>query len=99
MHKSATRNAQRALESATRIALLGSTGSIGRQTLDVVSRLEGRFRIVALGAGQDRDALLTQAASLPEPPLLLALADETAASSAPVDGPRVLGGEAGLVEL
>jgi len=81
------------------IALLGSTGSIGRQTLDVVSRLEGRFRIVALGAGQDRDALLAQAASLAVPPLLLALADEDAAVSAPDDGPRVLGGEAGLVEL
>jgi 1-deoxy-D-xylulose-5-phosphate reductoisomerase len=81
------------------IALLGSTGSIGTQTLDVVSRLSGRFRVVCLGAGRDRDALLAQAASLPEPPLLLALADETAASAAPQDGPRILGGERGLVEL
>jgi 1-deoxy-D-xylulose-5-phosphate reductoisomerase len=81
------------------IALLGSTGSIGTQTLDVVSRLSGRFRVVCLGAGRDRDALLAQAASLPEPPLLLALADETAASAAPQDGPRILGGEGGLVEL
>lgn len=81
------------------IALLGSTGSIGRQTLDVVSRLGGRFRIVALGAGSDRDALLAQAASLPEPPLLLALGDEDAAGSTVDDGPPVLSGEAGLVEL
>src|SRR4051794_9290137 len=86
-------------KSAINIALLGSTGSIGRQTLDVVSRLEGRFRIVALGAGRDRYALLAQAASLSDPPLLLALADEDAAISTPDDGPRVLGGEAGLVEL
>jgi len=81
------------------IALLGSTGSIGTQTLDVVSRLEGRFRVVCLGAGRDRGALLAQAASLPEPPLLLALADEDAARDAPDDGPRLLSGEAGLVEL
>jgi 1-deoxy-D-xylulose-5-phosphate reductoisomerase len=81
------------------IALLGSTGSIGRQTLDVVSRLGGRFRVVCLGAGRDRNALLAQAAAVPEPPLMLALADEEAASSAPHDGPPLLAGEAGMVEL
>lgn len=81
------------------IALLGSTGSIGQQTLDVVSRLRGRFRIVALGAGSDRDTLLAQAATLPEPPLLMALGDESAAASVVSDGPRMLAGEAGLVEL
>ncbi len=85
--------------SALNIALLGSTGSIGRQTLDVVRESGGRFRVVCLGAGRDRDALLAQAISLPEPPLLLALADEEAAASIPADGPRVLAGEAGLVEL
>jgi 1-deoxy-D-xylulose-5-phosphate reductoisomerase len=81
------------------LALLGSTGSIGRQTLDVVRELRGRFRVVCLGAGRDRDALLAQAASLPEPPLLMALADEQAAASVPAGGPPLLGGEAGLVEL
>ncbi len=81
------------------IALLGSTGSIGRQTLDVVRQLGGRFRVVCLGAGHDLDGLLAQAASLPEPPLLMALADAQVAASAPQGGPRLLGGEAGLVEL
>lgn len=81
------------------IALLGSTGSIGRQTLDVVSRLGGRFRVLGLAAGRDCDTLLEQARALPEPPLVLALADMEAAASAPEDGPRVLPGEAGLVEL
>jgi 1-deoxy-D-xylulose-5-phosphate reductoisomerase len=33
------------------IALLGSTGSVGRQTLDVVDAHADRFRIVALAAG------------------------------------------------
>jgi 1-deoxy-D-xylulose-5-phosphate reductoisomerase len=88
-------------ERTINVALLGSTGSIGRQTLDVVSRLGGHFRVVCLGAGRDRDALLAQAASLPEPPLLLALADEQAAASARAQagGLDVLGGEAGMVEL
>lgn len=83
----------------TNIALLGSTGSIGTQTLDVLSHLPGRFRVVCMGAGRDRDKLLAQAASLPEPPLLLALGDRDAAASAPKDGPPMLSGEEGMVAL
>jgi 1-deoxy-D-xylulose-5-phosphate reductoisomerase len=86
-------------EKPVNIALLGSTGSIGTQTLDVVRALGGRFRIVALGAGRDLDTLLQQASSLPEPPLLLALGDEQVAAQAPADAPHVLSGEGGLVEL
>lgn len=33
------------------VAILGSTGSIGRNTLKVVSRLKGKFKVVALAAG------------------------------------------------
>jgi 1-deoxy-D-xylulose-5-phosphate reductoisomerase len=44
-----------------KIAILGSTGSIGMQTLDVVARHPGRFRIVALAAGS-RVAELAEAA-------------------------------------
>ena len=84
--------------SPVRVAILGSTGSIGTQTLDVIGRLGGRFRVVALGAGRDLNALLAQAAALPEPPALLALADDSAARSAP-GGARVLGGEAGMIEV
>jgi 1-deoxy-D-xylulose-5-phosphate reductoisomerase len=36
------------------VAVLGSTGSIGRQVLDVVGRLGERFRVVALAAGRNR---------------------------------------------
>ncbi|MFL5731928.1 MAG: 1-deoxy-D-xylulose-5-phosphate reductoisomerase [Chloroflexia bacterium] len=89
-------------EGPTNIALLGSTGSIGRQTLDVVRQLGGRFRVVAMAAGRDLDALLAQAASLESAGHarpLLALAEESVAGNAPEDGPRVLGGEEGLVEL
>jgi 1-deoxy-D-xylulose-5-phosphate reductoisomerase len=43
-----------------RLAVLGSTGSIGRQTLDVVRALPGRFRIVGLAAGKNLDLLAEQ---------------------------------------
>ncbi len=44
-----------------RVALLGSTGSIGRQTLDVVRSLPGRFDVVALAAGVNVTLLEEQA--------------------------------------
>ena len=42
------------------IAILGSTGSIGRNTLDVVENLSDRFRVVGLSAGHNVDILLKQ---------------------------------------
>lgn len=44
-----------------RIALLGSTGSIGTQTLDVISRFPGEFKIEALTAGNNIRLLVQQA--------------------------------------
>jgi 1-deoxy-D-xylulose-5-phosphate reductoisomerase len=44
------------------IAILGSTGSIGRQTLDVVESFPERFRVVALAAGRNLDELAGQIA-------------------------------------
>ena len=42
------------------IAVLGSTGSIGQQTLDVVRALPDRFSIIGLAAGQNSDLLARQ---------------------------------------
>jgi 1-deoxy-D-xylulose-5-phosphate reductoisomerase len=42
------------------LSILGSTGSIGRQTLSVVEPLPDRFRIAALAAGNNLDELLAQ---------------------------------------
>jgi 1-deoxy-D-xylulose 5-phosphate reductoisomerase len=39
-----------------RIAILGSTGSIGRSTLEVINHLGGDFRAIALSAGTGRRA-------------------------------------------
>ena len=45
-----------------RVIILGSTGSIGTQTLDVIRANPGRFRVVGLVAGSDRAGLDAQQA-------------------------------------
>jgi 1-deoxy-D-xylulose-5-phosphate reductoisomerase len=42
------------------IAILGSTGSVGVTTLDVIARFPGRFRVCALAAGYNLDLLVEQ---------------------------------------
>ena len=44
-----------------RIAILGSTGSIGRSTLSVAESYPDRFRIVTLAAGSNLEAAFEQA--------------------------------------
>ena len=44
-----------------RLALLGSTGSIGRQTLDIVRRRPDEFEITTLTAGSRWESLVEQA--------------------------------------
>ncbi|HZN02315.1 MAG TPA: 1-deoxy-D-xylulose-5-phosphate reductoisomerase [Candidatus Polarisedimenticolia bacterium] len=56
-----------------RIAILGSTGSIGVQALDLAAHLEERFEIVALAAGSNADLLARQV--LRHRPRLAAVAD------------------------
>jgi len=46
--------------SVKRLAILGSTGSIGQQTLEVVRALPHRFRIVGLAAGKNIGLLTKQ---------------------------------------
>jgi len=45
-----------------KISILGSTGSIGRQALEVIERLSDKFEIVALTAGSNTDLLNQQIA-------------------------------------
>ncbi|MEX1102668.1 MAG: 1-deoxy-D-xylulose-5-phosphate reductoisomerase [Dehalococcoidia bacterium] len=47
-----------------RVAILGSTGSVGRQSLDVIRRLPDRFEVVALAAGRNDAELARQVAEL-----------------------------------
>ncbi|HEX6405658.1 MAG TPA: 1-deoxy-D-xylulose-5-phosphate reductoisomerase, partial [Gemmatimonadales bacterium] len=69
------------------VALLGSTGSIGRSTLDVLRRQQEHFRLVALTAGQNREKLEAQVSEWR--PSYAALAGVTSDSRWPT-GPEVL---------
>ena len=60
-----------------RLSLLGSTGSIGTQTLEVVERFGDRFSVHALGAGRCSELLLEQIEQFR--PELVVVADEDAA--------------------
>jgi 1-deoxy-D-xylulose-5-phosphate reductoisomerase len=59
------------------ICVLGSTGSIGTQALDVIRRNPDLFRVAGLGAGTSRDLLVGQIREFTPP--LVAIADEVAA--------------------
>jgi 1-deoxy-D-xylulose-5-phosphate reductoisomerase len=58
-----------------RIAILGSTGSIGTQALDVIRRRKDRFVVDVLTAGKNADLLIEQA--LQYVPRFVVIADET----------------------
>ena len=45
---------------ARNVALLGSTGSIGDSSLDLMDRLEGTFKVVSLSAGTNVERLAAQ---------------------------------------
>ncbi len=61
------------------IAILGSTGSVGTQALDVIDHLPDRFRVVALAAGRQVERLAQQACR--HRPALLSVADRDAAAA------------------
>src|SRR3954470_9422866 len=62
------------------VVILGSTGSIGTQALDVLSRHRDAYRVVALAAGRNTELLAKQAAEFGVPPALSrACADDPAA--------------------
>ncbi|MDG1411940.1 MAG: 1-deoxy-D-xylulose-5-phosphate reductoisomerase [Acidimicrobiales bacterium] len=62
----------------TTIAVLGSSGSIGTQTLDVVRALPADYRVVALGVATSVDTLVEQANEFR--PDVVAIGDEVAAA-------------------
>ena len=47
--------------SSRRVAIAGSTGSIGTQTLEFIDQSDGRFEVVALCVGSSADAVIEQA--------------------------------------
>ncbi len=83
-----------------RVAILGSTGSIGRQSLDVIEGLSGHFEVVALACYRSADAIVDQARRYR--PEVVAVADPLAARevAGALSGPeiRVLSGIEGVIE-
>jgi 1-deoxy-D-xylulose-5-phosphate reductoisomerase len=65
-----------------RIAILGSTGSIGRSTLSVVESYPDRFQVVALAAGNNAELAFEQAVRWKPRVLSLAQEEDAAALSA-----------------
>ncbi|CAA9419180.1 MAG: 1-deoxy-D-xylulose 5-phosphate reductoisomerase [uncultured Pyrinomonadaceae bacterium] len=86
------------------ISILGSTGSIGCNTLKVVEHLAGEFRVVALGAGKNMEKLAEQIRQF-QPELVAVESDECAEdlqrriSKSKTRNPKIVVGETGLVEV
>jgi 1-deoxy-D-xylulose-5-phosphate reductoisomerase len=83
-----------------RLAILGSTGSIGQSTLDVVRAFPGELEVVTLGAGANVERLHEQVREFR--PACVALGDLSAArelSARVGSGCRVLAGTDGLREV
>ncbi len=64
------------MEKCKNIAVLGATGSIGRQTLDIIRRSGGAYRATVLAAGRKVDDLIALASEFR--PALAVIADEAA---------------------
>ena len=84
------------MRDTTTLVLIGSTGSIGTQTLDVVRAMPERYRVLGLAAGRNLDALEAQArefrprylwaaANGTDGGRLRAIADDVGASIAPME--------------
>ncbi len=83
----------------TSVAVLGSTGSIGTQTLDVVAARPDEFDVVALGAARSVDLLVEQARVFD--PEVVAIADPllgSAVEAAVPAGTTVLAGPSAMAE-
>ncbi|AZZ43363.1 1-deoxy-D-xylulose-5-phosphate reductoisomerase [Acidipropionibacterium jensenii] len=81
-----------------RVILLGSTGSIGTQALDVVRANPQRFQVVGLSAGSNREMLADQAREFGVEHLALG-AEESCQLVADVEADVVLNGITGSVGL
>jgi 1-deoxy-D-xylulose-5-phosphate reductoisomerase len=84
---------------ATSLAILGSTGSVGTQALDVVARTGEAFEVHALSANADVEKIVEQAQRFR--PARVAMADERAADAVRqrLEGVDVLAGAQGVIEL
>ncbi|MXQ54897.1 1-deoxy-D-xylulose-5-phosphate reductoisomerase [Shimazuella alba] len=83
-----------------KISILGSTGSIGTSTLDVVKQHPEEFQVVALAAGNNVEEMIRQAKNFQPKVVSMAtkqLADQVAAEIS--DSIKVVWGDEGLIEV
>lgn len=107
-------NSPRRVHAVRRVVILGSTGSIGAQALDVIARNPDRFTVVGLGAGgadlellarqvldfrAEAVAIASTLAAEEFPSVLAAEAARRGESKAASEGPRLLVGPDGASEL
>ncbi|HEV8663617.1 MAG TPA: 1-deoxy-D-xylulose-5-phosphate reductoisomerase [Candidatus Methylomirabilis sp.] len=84
-----------------RIAILGSTGSIGTQALALAARHPERFRVVGLAARDNLERLAEQVRAFRPSLVSVGTAEGAAALRSRLDGagPEILWGEAGLLRV
>ena len=87
------------------VSVMGSTGSIGTQTLDIIRSSNGQFDVQALGVGSSVDALVAQVQEFA--PEVVVVSDESKVAEAREriagiggigDGVEVLSGQDGLAQ-
>ncbi|MGB4592287.1 MAG: 1-deoxy-D-xylulose-5-phosphate reductoisomerase [Coriobacteriia bacterium] len=82
-----------------RIAVLGSTGSIGRQTLDIAARYPDRVQVVALAAYGNITLLAEQAAAFSVSDVAIADASRASALATLMPDARIGSGSAAVAAL
>ncbi len=84
-----------------RIVILGSTGSIGTNTLDIVAKFPGQFQVVGLTAGTNDERLEEQLRVFK--PAVVALSDAAAAARlrarCQIAGVEILSGSDGVAQV
>lgn len=82
-----------------KIAILGSTGSIGTQSLEVIDKLSDKFEIVAISAGSNIELVSKQIEKYQ--PKLVAVKSESDANTLKLKFPntKVLHGDEGLISI
>ncbi|HLO88115.1 MAG TPA: 1-deoxy-D-xylulose-5-phosphate reductoisomerase [Nostocaceae cyanobacterium] len=85
------------------ITLLGSTGSIGTQTLDIVSQYPDQFRIVGLAAGRNVELFAAQIRQFKPQIVAISAAEKLPELKAAIQDlnpqPILLAGDAGVIEV
>ena len=81
-----------------KISIIGSTGSIGRQALEVIEKLKDKFEIIALAGGNNIELLKKQAEKF-KPKYICSNAPSPLCGESLSDGLKLLQGSEGLEQI